>query len=610
MLLHGAVARRRLQGKQRPEPYSTLAPGPAGVALAVAAENCAVLAADGLLPLPLDQRRRHVHWTQCRTLNPKDIQPCQLSREDFWKHLVKCYAEAYPKADSPTGSILQFGIVCKEKHKTAVRGEDRDEHHHAATFSSTVFYWKKVRDISANKYGIHLNAVAHDAYVTMFQYLRQASGKKPWCELDLAPYFSPEHPEGEALRELLEAGAKYLDVRAKKQPALPLEPVLRSQFGVVFNWVVDHNLHGPVGEAQLKEAAVRELKAGRPKLLDFVKKHRTCLLDQLDFIWELVGAKEQVQRLQKSRPELLLEAAVDSSRVCANGRGQCANVYESILSYQGIPSLPFRHSLFQTLRNGRQKGNAFMIVGGRDTGKTTITEPAAHIFKTMQTPQADSFCPLQDIRGYEVFLWHDFRYKPGHPHQAEQGLRLDEGTWNRLVEGLPTLIGVAKTDGSRADFVYKDDGAFICTGPFKLQGYKDGRVDQHETEQLDCRMKYVFFSREASANPDRSFKPCAQCWSRWLLAGAAEWHSSQGGGADAFMEKVRSTMQAPPPQAVPAEVSAGVSVAGEPAEQPAALGGAPSSSDRFAEMAQLMAWRREGLLTEGEFAIAKQRLLQ
>ena len=95
-----------------------------------------------------------------------------------------------------------------------------------------------------------------------------------------------------------------------------------------------------------------------------------------------------------------------------------------------------------------------------------------------------------------------------------------------------------------------------------------------------------------------------------MLAGAVEWHSARGGGADALMEKVRSTMQAPPRQAAPAVVSAGVSVVGEPAQQPAAVGGAPSSSSVFAELAQLMEWRREGLLSEGEFAVAKQRFLQ
>ena len=95
-----------------------------------------------------------------------------------------------------------------------------------------------------------------------------------------------------------------------------------------------------------------------------------------------------------------------------------------------------------------------------------------------------------------------------------------------------------------------------------------------------------------------------------MLVGAVEWHSAQGGGADALMEKVRSTMQAPPRQAALAVVSAGVSVVGEFAQQPAAVGEAPSSSSCFAELAQLMEWRREGLLSEVEFAAATHRLLQ
>merc|ERR1712214_151887 len=120
--------------------------------------------------------------------------------------------------------------------------------------------------------------------------------------------------------------------------------------------------------------------------------------------------------------------------------------------------------------------------------------PARLVFKAMPTPQADSFCPLQDARGHEVFLWQDFRYCPGHPRGQEQGLRLDEGTWNRLLEGLPTLIGVAKTDGSRGDFVYDEDAAFVLTGPSMMAAYKSGVVAEYETAQLTCRVKYWHFS--------------------------------------------------------------------------------------------------------------------
>ena len=85
---------------------------------------------------------------------------------------------------------------------------------------------------------------------------------------------------------------------------------------------------------------------------------------------------------------------------------------------------------------------------------------------------------------------------------------MGEGTWTRLIEGLPTLIGVAKTDGCRAGYVYDEDSASILTGPFKLTAYKDGFADAHETEQLACRMKYWMFNRPAPCQRNRSFKPC------------------------------------------------------------------------------------------------------
>ena len=202
--------RRRLRGKQTPaQPYPaqgafSAAVGAAppvlrGVEKAVAAEEAA---ADGLLPLPWDARRRHIHWTHCRTHGAADVQPHQLTREGLWQHLVQCYKEAYPKAESETGSPLEFGLVCKELHKDAAREADRSEHYHVATFSSAQIYWKKIAKISHEKYNIKLNAAAHDAYVTMYSYLRVPSAKKPVHELDANPYFSAAHPEGDRLKVL------------------------------------------------------------------------------------------------------------------------------------------------------------------------------------------------------------------------------------------------------------------------------------------------------------------------------------------------------------------------------------------------------------------------
>ena len=621
-VLPGAM-RRRLRGKQA-APYPAVAQAPptfmarggnaiaTGVDQAIAAE---LRAADGLLPLPWDARRRHIHWTQCRTESAQDVQPHDLSREAFWGHIVRCYSAAYPKAETVTGSPLQFGLVCKELHKDAPRTEDRSEHHHAATFSSAQVYWRKIATISYERYHIKLHAAAHDAYASMYTYLRVPSAKKPLHELDAEPYFSPGHPQGDDLKDLLEAGSRYLQVRRSRMPPAVGEPTIRSQFGVLFNWVVDHELRGARGVEQLKVDALSELKAGRPKLIDFVKKHRSSLRDQLDFCWDLVGAGHTLQRLAKSRVEILLEAATASSAGCANGDGCCADVYNGIIVYQGLNPLELQHSLFQTFLHGRRKGNAFMLVGGKDTGKTTITDPARLVFKAMPTPQSDSFCPLQDARGHEIFLWHDFRYCPGHPRLQDQGLRLDEGTWNRLLEGLPTLIGVAKTDGSRGDFVYDEDVAVVLTGPSMLQAYKNGVVDEYETDQITCRVKYWAFSRPAPEQCNRGFKACALCWSRWLLQGEVNWQATHGIPPDTFTAKViaglagsgtPSASLPPGPAAADTPPSAAASSAAAwplpTIEQQA------HSETFFQQLSQLMAWRQTGLLSDSEFATAKQRL--
>jgi len=550
MLLLGV--RHRGKQPQRWGPARFGAPVAEAVAGAIVAE---ALACDGLMGLPVGTRTCNVHFTHSRTNNARDVQPDQITRQRFWQILCRCFQEAYPKADSITGSILAFGLVCKELHKDAPREEDRSEHHHAATHATEKFLWKKIRQIAAERYHIQLNAVAHATYTTMFCYLRCPTAKKKVHELDATPFYSLGHPQGEKLAELLQLGDKYKQVRAGKATSeAPGSSVpVRSQFGTVFNWVTEHKLGKRKGAAELEAAAVTELKAGRPQMIEFCKKHKGCLQDQIEYIWSLETAQERIVRLDKSRLDLLVDAASpyasqpQLAEQCKNGSGVCQETYEAILRYQGIESVSLRHEIFETLRFGRRKGNALMLVGGKDTGKTTLTQPLELIYKTMKRPQADSFCPLEKIRGHELLLWQDFRYNPGHPKgKDEAGLRLDIGTWNILLEGLPTSIGVPKSDGSKSDFVYEEDAPLIATGPFQPTGYKDGVPNEKETEQLTCRMKFTHFRHPAPGAVDRSFKPCPLCWGRWVLLGEIAWCQSCGEPLDDMLSKVSTALAAPP----------------------------------------------------------------
>ena len=170
MLMEGA-ARRRIRGKQAPSAE------PADYALAAELE-----AVDGLAALHADDRRHHVHWTMVATGSDHGVQPQVLTRQGFWRHLLRCYQTAYPAADSPTGCTLQFALVASEKHQNAAKWEDRCNHFHAACFNTEKHYWRKVRRISAERFHIQLNAVAHDCYSTMYNYLRRATKRKPLYE--------------------------------------------------------------------------------------------------------------------------------------------------------------------------------------------------------------------------------------------------------------------------------------------------------------------------------------------------------------------------------------------------------------------------------------------
>lgn len=250
-----------------------------------------------------------------------------------------------------------------------------------------------------------------------------------------------------------------------------------------------------------------------------------------------------------------------------------------------------------------------MLVGGRNTGKTTLTQPACHIFKAMPTPQADSFCPLESVRGHELFLWHDVRYAPGHPQKVLQGLRIDEGTMNRWREGLPTLVGVAKSGGGK-DFVYTEDAVFIFTGPEQFVAYRAGSADKLETEQLDARIRYIHFPKPLETTNLRSVgKDCPFCWARWILAGELTWRARSGLAPDAYATSVMQDVWA---GWNPWRVSTPVATEPKRARiaEPVRLDEieATEGSDWFGRLDKLMTWRSAGLLSQPQFEAAMVKM--
>ena len=110
MSVAAAVQRYRLWEKQ-PPPAAYVGAAAAAHAAQAAAVAAVALAAENrteLASLAPDLQRQNVHFTHVRTWSATDMQPGDLTRESFWKHLETVYLEAYREAANESGSILML----------------------------------------------------------------------------------------------------------------------------------------------------------------------------------------------------------------------------------------------------------------------------------------------------------------------------------------------------------------------------------------------------------------------------------------------------------------------------------------------------------------------
>ena len=179
-----------------------------------------------LVAVSPDSKRKHIHWTYARTHEPSHVQPCDMTRQEVWAHLTRVYKDVYPEPAHKTGSILLFGGVAKELHASASEEGLREEHHHAPAYSSKHHMWKRIAQVSLEKYRVAMHAACHDGDSSMHEYVRKASPKKPLSELDAEFFMSEDHPRGSALQPA--PGCRLAPAEASRelaQPPPPPEPV-------------------------------------------------------------------------------------------------------------------------------------------------------------------------------------------------------------------------------------------------------------------------------------------------------------------------------------------------------------------------------------------------
>jgi hypothetical protein len=379
----------------------------------IAGQAIAAEAWHELVALDPDARRQHIHWTHVRTKNPGDRQPESFTRAGFFEHLTLVYRETYPEAANRHGSIVLFGAVAKEHHAALNTEGMQFEHHHAPLYCSKRHAWKAVADVSYTKYKVNLNAACHSGYSTMYNYIKCASPKKPISELDAEVYLSVDHPRGESLKRLLEAGVahmKYSKGVANRRKRLSTEdgkadgeaPTALKRFrgGDVFGLVA-----GP----DVQALAANHFASGDARLAEFCT---SCGEDKLgELVRSAVAVLEAPKALAlktSSRMDLLRRAASEMSCTC---QGVWMPGARQVLEHQGEDVGQFCRDVCRAFELGARRGVNMAVIGEPGCGKSMLFEPFDSIFSVMGKPEGTSTFALANVVDAHVLLWQEYKHK-------------------------------------------------------------------------------------------------------------------------------------------------------------------------------------------------------
>ena len=482
-----------------------------------------------------------------------------MTRVAFWDHLLKIYQEVYPDPSSPSGSILTFGIVATEQHRGAAHEGHRHEHKHAATFSTKQHYWNRIAKLSAEKYNIHLNAVAHDSYATMYAYLRRPTAKKPLTELDAEPHLSGMHPRGHDLARLLEAS------KHSERALNGREASKRKRFSV-FEEIASNKLRSV---ADLRTFAATEAIAGRPKLAEFCTRQGPKLESLLENAWAVVDAPSQ-PRNPLSLLEKLRSVYESSNCKCA---GEWTRGAYEVLKRNEISHVHFQQAVYRALQLGAVREVNVACVGPGGCGKSTLLESLEEIFSCAPKVEHESTFPLGSMLGFDLMLWQDYEHD-------EKTLRFSDLLSWFVGEGVGVRIPgqLNKKIRNRAPCFYSGRiPLHLLPGPKRTPE----AAAALNSMMLERFTTFYFTSPIPKGSRVVGWKQCGKCAAGFFLAGEPN-AANTGGGANASV---------PQQGAMPAQAQV------------------PPHDNLVLALAELARLHACGALDNQEFQVAKRRLL-
>ena len=257
--------------------------------------------------------------------------------------------------------------------------------------------------------------------------------------------------------------------------------------------------------AELLTYANGQKREGKTDLAEFVVNRGAKAVNELiHTAWEIHKAEETVRRREKSRLELLREAA--SQQCVCETLGLWEICALELLHSNDIPPQQFRETVKQLLEKGRGKHRNIMLTGPADCGKTFLLNPLNKIYHTFTNPASSNFAWVGAEKAEVIFL-NDFRW-------SAQII-----TWHDLLlllEGQVVHLPAPKSHFA-ADVKFDRDTPIFCTTKQPLSLVRNGCVDERETEMMQVRWVCFAFHFQVPRNEQKDIAPCPSCFANMIL---------------------------------------------------------------------------------------------
>ena len=328
--------------------------------------------------------------------------------------------------------------------------------------------------------------------------------QKPLAELDQSPYFSPEHPHGNLLQRLLDAGA-HADRANRGKKRGHASGSNASGSTSRFRTADLYELVGRTGirtSTELLAYACEAATNGDRRFAEYCTVVGSVLQNNLDAAWAVHDAPSRLASMVPDRIARLRQAA--------QGTCTCDGVWVpgalKIINNNGDTATQFGHDVFRALAIGARRGVNMAIIGPPGIGKSMLFDSLDEVFAVMGKPQRDCSYPLAGVLDADVLLWQEFAWSPK-VCAWDDLLNLMCG--EKLGIRVPHAKPVQHRNKSPMFYTARQPLTMNCLDPIAMLEYNQAMTERFNirvwSKTLPCEERHLAFPR------------CGACFSKFVL---------------------------------------------------------------------------------------------